>query len=301
MAKENSSGSNAESRRLINRIGDALIIIFLTLLCLTCIIPFLHLLAKSLSSNDAVLAKSVYLLPKQITFDAYTSIFKDGQLVHSMLYSVLVTAIFTLLGLATTIMAAYPLSRARLVGRQVLTFIIMFTMYFGAGLIPEYLLMSKLHLLDNMWVLILPLIFSPYNFLIMKSFFLNSIPVSLEESAYLDGASNFQILTQIVLPLSKPILATIGLFLAVGRWNAFQDSKYYIITKGKHIIQYLLSLMVLSSADTSLSLQDAAAAATTPEVLQAAAVMFATLPIICIYPFLQKYFVKGVMIGAVKG
>ncbi len=211
MAKENSSGSNAESRRLINRIGDALIIIFLTLLCLTCIIPFLHLLAKSLSSNDAVLAKSVYLLPKQITFDAYTSIFKDGQLVHSMLYSVLVTAIFTLLGLATTIMAAYPLSRARLVGRQVLTFIIMFTMYFGAGLIPEYLLMSKLHLLDNMWVLILPLIFSPYNFLIMKSFFLNSIPVSLEESAYLDGASNFQILTQIVLPLSKPILATIGL------------------------------------------------------------------------------------------
>lgn len=301
MAKEGNYGGTAEARRVSNRIGDFCIITFLTLLCLTCIIPFLHLLAKSLSSNEAVLAKSVYLLPKGLTLDAYTSIFKDGQLVHSMVYSALVTLIFAALGLATTIMAAYPLSRMRLVGRPVFTFIIMFTMYFGAGLIPEYLLMNKLHLLDNMWVLILPLIFSPYNFLIMKSFFLNSIPVSLEESAYLDGASNFQILTQIVLPLSKPILATIGLFLAVGRWNAFQDSKYYIITKSKHIIQYLLSLMVLSSADTSLSLQEATAAATTPEVLQAAAVMFATLPIICIYPFLQKYFVKGVMIGAVKG
>lgn len=308
MAKDNSKVSTYKvspppriNSVFVTRVGDALIIAFLTLLCLTCVVPFLHLLAKSISSNNAVLAKSVYLLPKEITLDAYKSIFRDGQLVHSMLYSALVTALFTVLGLVTTIMAAYPLSRSRLAGRPVLTFIIMFTMYFGAGLIPEYLLMSRLRLLDSMWVLILPLIFSPYNFLIMKSFFLNSIPISLEESAYLDGASNFQILTQIVLPLSKPILATIGLFLAVGRWNAFQDSKFYIVTKGKHIIQYLLSLMVLSSADTSLSIQDAAAAATTPEVLQAAAVMFATLPIICIYPFLQKYFVKGVMIGAVKG
>lgn len=283
------------------KLSDAAMMLILILLCATCVVPFLHLAAKSISSNTAVLSKTVYLLPKGINFDAYKSVFKDGQLVHSMLYSVMVTAIFTVLGLISTVFAAYPLSRKRLKGRTFFTFIIMFTMYFGAGLIPEYLLMHDLHLLDSMWVLILPLIFSPYNFLIMKTFFQSSIPDSLEESAYLDGASNFQILWKIVIPLSKPILATISLFLAVGRWNAFQDSKFYITTKSKHMVQYLLSMMVLNSADTSVSMSEAAAATSTPEVLQAASVMFVTIPIICIYPFVQKYFVKGVMIGAVKG
>lgn len=283
------------------KLSDAAMMLILIILCATCVVPFLHLAAKSISSNTAVLSKSVYLLPKGINFDAYKSVFKDGQLVQSMLYSVMVTAIFTVLGLIATVFAAYPLSRKRLKGRTFFTFIIMFTMYFGAGLIPEYLLMHDLHLLDSMWVLILPLIFSPYNFLIMKTFFQSSIPDSLEESAYLDGASNFQILWKIVIPLSKPILATISLFLAVGRWNAFQDSKFYITTKSKHMVQYLLSMMVLNSADTSVSMSEAAAATSTPEVLQAASVMFVTIPIICIYPFVQKYFVKGVMIGAVKG
>jgi len=294
-------GGKAEAHKTSNVVTDIIIITFITILCLTCIIPFIHLISKSISSNEAVLSKSVYLLPKQVTVDAYRQIFLDGQLTHSMRYSVLVTLIFTALGLASTVMAAYPLSRKRLRGRSVFTFIIMFTMYFGAGLIPSYLLMKDLHLLNSMWVLILPLIFSPYNFLIMKNYFSSSIPDSLEESAYLDGANNFQIIIKIVLPLSKPILATIALFLAVGRWNAFQDSKYYITTKSKHIIQYLLSLMVLTSADQSVSISEATAADTTPEVLQAAAVMFATIPIMLIYPFVQKYFVKGVMIGAVKG
>ncbi|MCQ2613302.1 MAG: carbohydrate ABC transporter permease [Treponemataceae bacterium] len=294
-------GNKAERGTIGNRIADVIIKIFLILLCCTCVLPFLHLASKSISSDNAVLSKSVYLLPKDVSFAAYQSVFRDGQLVRSMLYSVLVTGIFTLLGLATTVMAAWPLSRKRLRGRTFITFVIMFTMYFSAGLIPEYLLLHDLHLLNSMWVLILPLIFSPYNFLIMKTNFQNSIPDSLEESAYLDGASNFQILIKIVLPLSQAILATIALFLAVGRWNAFQDSKFYITTKSKHIIQYLLSLMVLSSGDTATSISEASAVSITPEVLQSAAVMFATLPIICIYPFIQKYFVKGVMIGAVKG
>lgn len=293
----------SDGSRAINKfkISDFLMMFFLVILCATCVIPFLHLASKSISSTTAVLAKEVYLLPKGINFDAYGSVFRDGQLTHSMIYSVVVTAIFTVLGLIATVCAAYPLSRKRLKGRTVITFIIMFTMYFSAGLIPEYLLMNDLKLLDNTWVLILPLIFAPYNFLIMKTFFQASIPDSLEESAYLDGASNLQILWKIVVPLSKPILATISLFLAVGRWNAFQDSKYYITTKSKHMVQYLLSLMVLSSGDTSISINDPSAATSTPEVLQAASVMFVTIPIICIYPFVQKYFVKGAMIGAVKG
>lgn len=294
----------SDGSRAINkfRISDGLIMIFLIILCLTCIFPFIHLAAKSISSNSAVLAKSVYLLPKEITFDAYSSLFKDGTMVYSMVYSVIVTVIFTLLGMVACTCAAYPLSKKRLKGRNVFTFLLMFPMYFSAGLIPTYLLFKGLNLLDNMWVLILPLIYSPYNMLIMKTYLQSSIPDSLEESAYLDGASNFQILGRIIIPLSKPIIATLSLFYAVGRWNAYADNKYYIKTDTLKMIQYKLYQMVASATEAqTATLSEAAAVTSTPEVLQAASIMFVTIPIICIYPFLQKYFVKGVMVGAVKG
>lgn len=293
---------NKESRGVNKiKIGDIIIMAVLVILCLTCVVPFLHLAAKSVSSNTAVLAKQVYLWPKGINLDAYNTVFKDGQLVHSMIYSVILTVIFTVLGMIVTTCAAYPLSKKRLKGRNFFSLMLMFTMYFSAGLIPEYMLMKELHLLDNMWVLILPLIFSPYNMLIMKSFLQSSIPDSLEESAFLDGATNFQILTKIVIPLSKPIIATLSLFYAVGRWNAYADAKYYITKKALQPIQLLLSNMVLNSGSEAVSFSEAAEVVSTPEVLQAASVMFATIPIICIYPFVQKYFVKGAMIGAVKG
>lgn len=295
---------SSDGNRAINkfRIGDAIMMIILVLLCLTCVLPFIHLAAKSISSNSAVLAKSVFLWPKDITLDAYTSLFKDGSLVYSMGYSVVVTVIFTLLGMISCTCAAYPLSKKRLKGRTFFTFVLMFPMYFSAGLIPSYLLMKSLNLLDTMWVLILPLIYSPYNMLIMKTYFQSSIPDSLEESAFLDGASNLQILWRIVMPLSKPIIATLSLFYAVGRWNAYADNKYYIKTDTLKMVQYKLYQMVASATEAqTTTLSEAAAVTSTPEVLQAAAVMFVTIPIICIYPFLQKYFVKGVMVGAVKG
>jgi putative aldouronate transport system permease protein len=282
-------------------IGDVIIMILITILSLSCIIPFIHIASKSVSSNEAVLSKTVYLIPKGLNFNAYSSIFKDGQMTHSMLYTVMVTLIFTFLGMVVTICAAYPLTKVRLKGRGFLSFILMFSMLFSAGLIPEYLLLKDLHLLDTMWVLILPLMFSPYNMLIMKTYMQANIPDSLEESAFLDGATDFQILIKIVLPLSKPILATISLFYAVGRWNAYADARYYITTKALQPIQYILSNMVLSSGADAISLSEGAAVVSTPEVYQAAAVMFATLPILCIYPFVQKYFVKGALIGAVKG
>ena len=247
------------------------------------------------------MSKSVYLWPKGITFEAYTSIFKDGQLVHSMFYTIWITLAFTVVGMIVTICAAYPLSLKGLKGRSFFAFFLMFTMYFSAGLIPEYLLMSDLGLLNTPWVLILPLAFSPYNMLIMKSFLSSTIPDSLYEAAKLDGADHFQILTRIVLPLSKPIIATLSLFYAVGRWNAYADAKYYITKKSLQPLQYLLSNMVLSSGSDAISLSENAAVVSTPEVLQAATIMFATLPIIMVYPFVQKYFVKGAMIGAVKG
>ncbi len=283
------------------RASDIVIMILISLLCLTCIVPFLHLAAKSLSSNTAVMSKTVYLLPKGINFNAYRSIFKDGTLTHSMVYSVYMTVIFTVLGVFVSICAAYPLTKKRLKGRGAISFILMFTLYFSAGLIPEYLLMKNLGLINRMWVLILPVMFSPWNMLIMKSFLTATIPDSLEESAFLDGANDFQILYHIVLPLSKPIIATLALFYAVGRWNAYADAKYYITKKALQPIQYILSNMVLSSSLDAISLGESTEIKATPEVYQAAAVMFATLPIICIYPFVQKYFVKGVMIGAIKG
>ena len=283
------------------RVSDFIIAFVVLLLSLTCILPFIHVAAKSISSNTAVLSKQVYLLPKQVNVDAYRSIFRDGQLTHSLLYTIWVTLLFTAVGMVVTICAAYPLSRRNLKGRSFFAFVLMFTMYFSAGLIPEYLLYKDLHLNNTMWVLVLPLAFSPYNMLIMKSFFSSTIPESLYEAAHLDGADHFKILVRIVLPLSKPILATIALFYAVGRWNAYADAKYYITTKSLQPLQYLLSNMVLNSGADAISLSESAAADSTPEVLQSATVMFATIPIILVYPFVQKYFVQGTMIGAVKG
>ena len=283
------------------RVSDFVIAFVILLLSLTCIIPFIHVAAKSISSNTAVMSKQVYLWPKGINFEAYASIFRDGQLTYSMGYTVLVTVLFTLVGMVVTTLAAYPLSLKHLKGRTFFAFLLMFTMYFSAGLIPEYLLYKDLHLLNTMWVLVLPLAFSPYNMLIMRSFISSTIPDSLYEAANLDGANHFQVLVKVVLPLSKPIIATLSLFYAVGRWNAYADAKYYITTKALQPLQYLLSNMVLNSGNDAISLSEAAAASSTPEVLQAAVVMFATLPIIMVYPFVQKYFVKGAMIGAVKG
>ena len=282
-------------------VSDLLIAFVILILSLTCVLPFVHVASKSVSSNTAVMAKEVYLLPKGINFDAYGSIFRDGQLTYSMLYTVVVTVLFTAIGMLMTICAAYPLSRRRLKGRPFFSLLMMFTMYFSAGLIPEYLLYKSLGMLNTMWVLVFPLAFSPYNMLIMKSYLQATIPDSLEEAAFLDGASNLTILWRIVLPLSKPILATLSLFYAVGRWNTYADAKFFVTRKALQPINYLLSNMVLNSGSDAISLSESAAVTSTPEVLQAATIMFATLPIILVYPFVQKYFVKGVMIGAVKG
>lgn len=302
--KEKEIESVSDGSRAITKVhtSDVVIMVIITILCLTCVLPFLHLLAKSISSNSMVMAKKVFFWPKQVTFDAYTSIFRDGTMVYSMVYSAIVTVVFTLLGMVACTCAAYPLSKKRLHGRYAFSFILMFPMYFSAGLIPTYLLYKDLHMLDTVWVLILPLIYSPYNMLIMKTYFQANLPDSLEESAKLDGASDFQILFRIALPLSKPIIATLSLFYAVGRWNSYADNKYYIQADTLKMIQYRLSQMVSSATEAqTTTLSEAAAVTSTPEVLQAAAIMFVTIPIICIYPFLQKYFVKGAMVGAVKG
>ena len=285
------------------RISDFVMMAVIVILCATCVLPFIHVAVKSISGNTAVMAKQVYFWPKDITFDAYQRVFGDESMTYSMIFSVIVTVIFTALGMLVCTCAAYPLSKKRLKGKKVITFLLMVPMYFSAGTIPLYLLYQDLHILDTMWVLILPLIYSPYNMLIMKNFFQSTIPDSLEESAFLDGATNFQILGKIVLPLSKPIIATLSLFYAVGRWNSYADNMYYTRDSSLKMIQYKLYQLVASASEAqTASLADTGGISqSTPEVLQAARIMFVTVPIIIIYPFLQKYFVQGTMIGAVKG
>jgi putative aldouronate transport system permease protein len=297
-------GNSSDGSRAINkfRVSDAVMMIIIALLSLTCVLPFWYVAVKSVSGNSYVLAKQVYLWPKGFNLDAYKSIFQDGSLTHSMWYSVVVTVIFTILGMIACTCAAYPLSKKRLKGRSWLTFILMVPMYFSAGIIPTYLLYHNLNMLDTMWVLIFPLIYSPYNMLIMKNYFISSIPDELEESAFLDGATNLQILWKIVVPLSKPIIATLSLFYAVGRWNSYSDNMYYIRSNSKKMVQYMLYQMVATASEAqTTNLSDAAVVTSTPEVLQSASIMFVTIPIIIIYPFVQKYFVKGTMVGAVKG
>ncbi|MGP0583474.1 carbohydrate ABC transporter permease [Paenibacillus timonensis] len=281
-------------------VWDVLIHLALILASLVCLLPFLHVIAKSLSDDAFVIANKVFLWPEGFTLGAYSKIFADASILRSLYVSVVVTILFTVLGMIITICAAYPLSRKQLKGRTTLTFLFMFTLYFTGGIIPEYMLISNLGMLDSWSALILPQAFSAFNLLIMKTAISSSIPVSLEESARIDGAGHFRILWSIVLPLSKPILATLSLFYAVGRWNAYQDALFYIKQRvDLRPLQLKLYYLVIQASE-SFQLEATQVSLSNPEVLKASCVVFATLPILCVYPFIQKYFVQGVMLGAVK-
>ncbi|CAN7759244.1 carbohydrate ABC transporter permease [Paenibacillus sp. LjRoot56] len=297
---KSSAGTNAVKRRFRFDIWDVMIHLVLIVASLACTLPFIHVVAKSFSDDAFVIANKVYLWPEGFTAQAYEKIFADDSILRSLYVSVLVTVLFTILGMIVTICAAYPLSRKQLKGRTLLTFIFVFTMYFHGGIIPDYMLMNSLGMLDSIWSLVLPLSFSAFNLLILRSSISSSIPVSLEESARIDGAGHFRILLNIVLPLCKPILATLALFYAVGRWNAYQDALFYIKQNTDlRPLQLKLYYLVIQATE-SFQLESTQVELSNPEVLKASVVVFATLPIVCVYPFIQKYFVRGTMLGAVK-
>lgn len=281
---------------------DTLFIIILTLVSFMCLFPFIHVFSKSISEEAYVIANKVVMLPKGFSLNAYEKIFADKSILRSMWVTIVVTVTFTIIGMFLTVCAAYALSRKELKGRTLMSFLIMCTMYFVAGTIPDYLLMNSLHMLETWWCMILPLCLAPYNLLIMKNNFQGNINDSLVESAVIDGAGHFRILWSIVLPLSKPIMATIALFYAVGRWNAYQDALYYIKQRTDlRPLQLKLYYLIVSATESFQAEGGVIGVLTNPEVLRASCVIFATVPIICIYPFIQKYFVQGTMIGAVKG
>ncbi|MDU4695327.1 MAG: carbohydrate ABC transporter permease [Paenibacillus sp.] len=274
--------------------------VFFVLLGLTTLLPFVNLLAKSLSSESAVISGKVGLLPVGIQFETYQYVLQDSMFLNSLKVSIGLTVVGTACSLFLTTLTAYPLSKVRLRGRKGILLIFVFTMLFSGGLIPTYLLMQNLNLVNTFPVLFLPAMVNVYNMLIIKNYF-EGLPEELEESAKLDGAGNIRILALVMLPLSLPVLATIGLFFAVAFWNDYFSAMIYISDPAIKPMQLYLKELLVSSSGDFLKDNIDAAINTTPQSIQASSILLATIPILLVYPFLQKYFVKGVLVGSIKG
>lgn len=284
-----------------DHVFDIVNITLLAVSVLICIFPFIHVLAISFSSARPIMSGEVTLFPREFTIEAYTKVFSDPSMIRSLGFTVLLTVVFTVMCMAMTIAAAFPLAKSNLKGRGFFMVVIIITMFFSGGIIPEYILVRNLHLLDTMWALILPGLISPFYLIIMISFF-KGIPDSLEEAAEIDGSSHFLTLVRIILPLSLPVLATLSLFYAVGRWNGFMDTLMYINSPELYPLQLKLYQLIQNNMATELMRNEVVGAAQMmPESLKAASVIFATVPILIVYPWLQRFFVSGVMLGAVKG
>lgn len=291
--------TSREIHSLKTQIGDWVIVFICVIISLICLLPMVNLLARSLSGTDYLIKHEVYLLPKGLNFDAYSTVLSDVKYIRAFIWTAILTFVCTFISLFMTTLCAFPLIFEDLRGRGIFNVIITITMFFNAGTIPNYLLMQKLGLLDSPWVLIIPSCLSVYNMIIMRSFFYG-IPDSLRESAQIDGANFFVILAKIYIPLSKPVLATLALFYAVGRWNGYSDALMYMKDKDYYPLQLLLYNILNNINSVEVATQEGFSSPGLSESLKAAIVMFSTIPILCIYPFLQKYFIHGVTLGAVK-
>ncbi|MBW5447413.1 ABC transporter permease subunit [Cohnella sp. CFH 77786] len=260
--------------------------------------PFLNVLAYSFSSSRAIAAGEVFVWPVEFNVAAFGKLIDDGQLFVAMKNTVIITVVGTLLQMAATTLAAYALSKKRLKGRKAFLGMILFTMLFGGGLIPLFLLLRNLQILDSFWAIWLPSLVSAYNLFVMKSFF-ETLPAELEESATIDGAGDPVIFWNIVVPLSKSILAAISLFYAVGMWNVYSQAVYFL--NDSELMPLLVRLYQMIQQTSETLLDSSEASLIQPESIKAAAIVIAIAPILCVYPFLQKYFVKGVLLGSVKG
>jgi ABC-type glycerol-3-phosphate transport system permease component len=271
----------------------------LIMLAIVTIYPMLNVLAVSVSSNAHAVRGDVTFYPKEFTLAAYHYLGKFGVIANGYKNTIFLVVVGTSINLLLTAMTAYVLSKRDLIGRNVFLFLIVFTMMFSGGLIPSFLLVKNLGLIDSLWALILPGSISAYNLIIMKNFF-QSIPNELIESARIDGLSEMGILFRIVLPLSMASLATIGLFYAVGHWNSFFGAVIYINKKSNWPLQVVLR-DILFFANMTEVVSEEQLANVPLEPLKMATIIATTLPVLFVYPFIQRYFVKGVMIGSVKG
>lgn len=277
---------------------QSLKVIFIIFVCIVMLYPFVYVVGMSFAHPDSVTSGTLF--PTRFSLDAYRSILGGGVVSRALINSAYITIVGTFLSTVLTALLAYGLTRTRFApGTRGILIFVLLTMMFGAGLIPNYLLVKQLGLLDTYWALILPALISPFNMVVMRAFFMN-LPQDILEAARIDGASEVRIFLQMVLPLSKAVIAVIALFYAVGYWNIFFNAMIYLNHTEKWPIQVVLNQFVVQNSDI--------ATVTNPDMppppavtVQNAVVVLATVPILCIYPFLQRFFTKGVLTGAVKG
>ncbi|SDE55909.1 putative aldouronate transport system permease protein [Paenibacillus sp. UNCCL117] len=287
---------------LLSKCFDAGNIVFLTLLCVATIYPFLFLLSLSFSPGDISFSQ-IHLIPPKWTLSNYEKVLTNEFIASGFANTLLRTLLGTAITVLITIFTAYPLSKKYFPNRNFWTAFIVFTMFFSGGLIPMYLLVKKLGMMNSIWALIIPGLVHTFQMIIARNFFM-SLPESLEESAKIDGANEVRILFSLVIPLSMPIIATLSLWTAVHHWNAWFDSMIYISDSNKHVLQVVLRRIVLEGTKDMMDLnafENDKDMVANPETIKATTVMVATIPIILIYPFVQKHFVKGIMVGSLKG
>ncbi|OPG99105.1 ABC transporter permease [Chryseobacterium mucoviscidosis] len=281
------------------KVWQSIVYVILIFLSLLCLLPFLYVIAVSVTPESEVLRRGIVIIPESFTFLAYKEVFISHGIWQAYKITLFRTIVGTMLNVFFTVIAAYPLSKKYLPGRSPFLLFIVFTMMFSGGLIPTYLLIRSLGLLNSPWVLIIPNLISAFNLVIIKGFF-EQLPGEIEESARVDGASELQSLWRIILPLSLPVISTISLFYAVGHWNSYFDAIVYINDSNFMPLQVVLRNILLNVATQSAeSLANSGAVSTF--AVQMATVVVTTVPILIVYPFLQKHFTKGVLLGSVKG
>lgn len=277
---------------------DTVNYIVLSLLGIITLYPIINVLAISLSSYTGYLQNPAMILPAEFNLDAYKTILSNPLIMSSYSNTITVALLGTVINVVLTVVTAYPLAKEKVRGSRALMFGIVFTMMFSGGIIPTFLVVRSLHLLDTLWALILPCAMTTTNFIIVKNFFEN-IPDSIEESAKMDGAGDFRILWTIVVSLSIPVLATVTLFYAVSNWNRLFDAVMYINSRSNWTLPILLKEIITENSD--LLADPSVINQVMPKTMQCATIVVTILPIMLVYPFLQRYFMKGIMLGAVKG
>ncbi|MEA4896992.1 MAG: carbohydrate ABC transporter permease [Christensenellaceae bacterium] len=303
--------ANAYKKRKIHvSIADGAVSVFtyavVVSLCLLILLPCLNVLALSFNNGKDAARGGVYFWPREFTLQNYVEVFRNGSILSAYKITLARTFVGTLLSLVVTTLAAFALNQAELPGRKTITFLITFTMLFGGGTIPTYIQYNNLHLVDTFWVYVIPSLVS-VTYLIMTRSFFDGIPYALQEAARLDGCGYFQTYFRIMLPLSKPVIAVVGLYTAVNHWNDWFSGAFYMTSSKMWPVQTVLQQMLERAMSSSRQINDVAEAIAvgqsnvTTDSLKMAAVVITTVPILCVYPFVQKYFAKGVMFGAVKG
>ena len=287
-----------------DKICIILIYILLAVIMLVVFLPLVYIVSASFSDPQAVISNEVWFLPVRPTLRGYQAVFKNRNILTGFANSFYYMIVGTLVNIVMTVMCAYPLSRKEFTARNKVAMIFVFTMYFSGGLIPTYMLVNSLGLVNTRWSMIIPSAMSTYNMIICRTYFVNSIPDELYEAGQLDGCTPFKYLLRVVVPLSKPILAVLVLYYGVAKWNSYFDSMIYLKNQTMVPLQIVLrDILILNQVDYTM-VSDASAIAAQrglTDLLKYSTIVVASLPVLCIYPFVQKYFVKGVMIGAVKG